>query len=172
MKKLILFGVLIALFAGSFTLLYRHFGTKPINAISAKGTHTENYTFIDYKDIKAYSTSNPNDAVFVLVDDHEDSEYLLNSVIASISTENDGKALPHLVIVDLSKEKDLTVTRLQLQFGVETYPAFLYGNYDSKLNVFNNKSSLVYNPNSPLTSKQVKQWVFDIGLWNGPYNEN
>lgn len=141
-------------------------------AINSKDAAAKNYTFIDYKDIKTYTESNPTESVFILVDNKEDSEYLLNNIIASLSTENNGEALPFMVIVDLSSQTDLTVTRLKLQFGVETYPALIYGSYDTKLNVMNSKSSLIYNSKNPLTQKQVKQWYFDNGLWTGPYNEN
>lgn len=106
-----------------------------------------------------------------MADDQADSNYLLNNLIASIATENQGTALPKIVVVDLTDEKDMTVTRLKLQFGVETYPAIINGTYDSKLNIVNNTSSLIYNSKAPLTQQVVKKWFFDNKLWNGPFND-
>lgn len=171
LKKLILFTVLIGLFAGSFALLHHYFGTDKVQALTLKTVTTENITFIKYKDIQEYTNTNPDSNVFIVADDKSDSNYLLNNLIASIATENDGKALPKIVVVDLSEEKDITVTRLKLQFGVETYPAIIKGSYDSKLNVVTTEASLIYNAKNPLTQQLVKEWFFNNDLWHGPYND-
>lgn len=171
LKKLILFTVLIGLFAGSFVLLHNYFGSDKVQALTLKTATTENITFINYQNIQEYTENNPGSNVFILADDQADSNYLLNNLIASIATENQGTALPKIVVVDLTDEKDMTVTRLKLQFGVETYPAIINGTYDSKLNIVKNTSSLIYNSKAPLTQQVVKKWFFDNKLWNGPFND-
>lgn len=175
MKKLLLFVVVAVFLAGSFVVLHQYFGTNRVQALTIKtksqDSSKDSYTFIEYNAIQEYAKQNPEPKVYVLTDKTEDSNYLLNTLIASLAAENKGSALPHLVVVDLSGQKDITITRLKLLFNVETYPALIYGGYDAKRNVIQSTSSIITNPKKPITQQQLKKWFFDNKLWNGPYND-
>lgn len=170
-KRLTLTLAAVAVFGACFLLLHNLFKTNEVEAMNLRTANASQITTLNTKSLKDHAEKNTGKHVYVLIGKDGDSDYLMSNIIAPLLLENGGSSLPHLVVVDLSESSEMTVNRLKLVYGVETYPALIYGSYNTELNIIESDSTLVYLSEKPLTQKQFKEWIFNNGLWKGPYNE-
>lgn len=171
-KRILLLAGLAVVLVATFVLLHRQFSnttvamTRSVETVDSVITHS-----IKYSELSEFTTNNPGDHVFFIRDAKTDSDYIIDTLLAPLSKEQDTKTIPDIVSVDVTDTKDLTVTRLKNMFGVESYPAIIIANYDSTKNTLNVKSSIVYDVKAPFTIDTLRAWFFNNGLWSGPYNE-
>ena len=103
-----------------------------------------------------------------ITEDCEDANYVENSILTPLSL-IDENALPKIIKIDTTNTKNLTVTQLKNNYGIETTPAFVYIEVmDKKIEVID---AIVYHEDAPFTQNELKTWLFENNLWDGPYDE-
>lgn len=165
-KRIFIFGLLFLTLIATSIYLYNYFKPTEIAAFkTVEGAQQNSYTFDE--SIEAIKQKPGNHLIF-LSDNQTDSKYILDSLLQPILSDKN-ITIPDIVYVDVSSVKDLTVTRLRDTFHVERAPAFVYITVSDDLKCTIN-ASLTYYAEKPFSQDNLKTWLFDNGLWNGPYS--
>ncbi len=167
-KKLIAIASLLVVFIVVPIFLYFYFTPKSINSMALTRDKISEHSYADYfKDIKQHQGKR----LLYVKDSNVDNSYLEAGILYSVLDEYEGDNLSvEMQILDTSNEKDLTVTQLKDRLSIETTPALvLIEVTGTKINVLN---TLVYHEEEPFTKETFKKWLFEQGIWDGPYLES
>lgn len=116
----------------------------------------------DTEEIHYYFFCEPEDADCIYVND-----YVLKSLAAALEVEQ----IEILEYVDISTlSTEWTPQRLKNQWGFDDYPAFVATSLkkDGTKTIL---SVLQWNSDEPLDMDDLKNWMIDLGIWEGPVEE-
>ena len=169
-KKIILVAFTAFAIVAIFIGLYNQFSSQTV-AITRTVDTVDSVisTSISIDDISKYSKENPGNHVFLIRDGKSDSDYVINSILTPLAKEQEKRPTPEIVSIDISSAENMTGTRLKNLFGVDSYPAFVYANFDTTKNQLNVESSISFNSKKPMTVDELRTWFFNNKLWTGLY---
>lgn len=163
MTKKIGIGIGVVVVIALLVALYYNF--KPNGSTASTKNNNLISETVAYEDITTFLNSNDDEYVLVLTDGGKDSKYVLDTILLTLSLENESNPLPKLVEVDMSSQENISVTRLESVLKTNTYPALVHvvkgeikGTYTFKEDNY--------------VDTEVKEWLFNNNLWNAPYIVN
>lgn len=166
-KRIILAAIFVF---GLCTFLYFQF--KPSTNAYLGTTSTPTSILKDeikFNELSEYTQANNGTYVLILNDESSDYDYLVNSILVPLSMEYETSPLPAFVSVKMNEATDMSVTRLKNIVGVESYPSLVSINVaDGQYTV---EGTLKITSDKPVTVEAVRTWLFENGLWNGPFKE-
>ncbi len=169
-KRLNLHGKILALsivgLAGilCFFALYVHFMPKKADVIVTDVIEETNLT---YANTQEYILKDTKTHFLWLCDPQaDDTIYIRDYIIKPLSEQNVSSDFENIELVDFHEAPD-TVHYRSSVWGVNYIPSFIaVRNIDGEIKILN---SLSWNKTSPFSANDLKDWMYNNGIWSGEY---
>lgn len=165
-KRILISALSLFVFISAFIMLYHKFDSKA-DALEPRTIDKVITDNIDITELKNHLKEHQVDHVLFIQDGSQDAQYVYESILTPLANEQEEQALPKILVVEIPKESQISVTRLENMLGIKRYPAFVYvrpnkGSYKIV-------STIEYDAKKPFTADELKTWFFENNLWSGPY---
>lgn len=134
--------------------------------ISDENTSAFSANALDYDSLKEYTLSSGSSQIhyyFFCTALSNDCLYLENTVLNSVSNETDWNLSSLIEYVDISSlETDQQLSRLEREWEVSSYPAFLACHIEDRTIIVDNK--LEWDSTHPINTEDVKRWLAENGM--------
>lgn len=160
--------VLAIAFILTGVLLHAYFSPKEITPVDKKPISSEALN-LTYANAEEYVLRDGEIHFFWLCDpDSADTMYVRDYVMKPLLEELEEDSFDDIKMVDFKEAPDTMHYRTSV-WGVEYIPAFVAVQNVEKTMVI--LSKLSWDKDNPMTSADLKDWMYENGIWHGDYEK-
>ena len=164
LKRLLIYCLVLFFMASLLFTLHLYYQPQPAPIVLLD--YGRGLSF-DYDDIQDYVSRREGNHYLWFCDGGVDCKFVNDNMLRPLVNQVKEEDFMDLVFVDMSNlRQDVSPSRLLSDWGFSTYPAFVSITIEENQKTINHV--LQWSFSDPFTQADIKQWMIDNEIWNGP----